>query len=261
MSLPPIPMRTPPRSKAPVVIAASAAVLVFAGVAGWFAAQVPAPVVHITRSAPSASLAHPTAPPARVASVAKSASQLPSEPRFYALELPKPQPLPVTSTVPAAPAARASEILPAPPVALHAQISNALPDPALAAPISSVIPPLPDDSALLNETRDWKTKADYALAHRDRDTAIDLYRSAIPAAKLYLTRPGADSGGKAEIAELYRQLGTLQAIHASSAEARASYREGRRVLLSIRGGRGQWTEDCDRLYEAFEHELRSLSRD
>jgi hypothetical protein len=209
-------------------------------VAGWFAAQLPAP-------------AAPAATAARVVSVAKPAPQPPNEPRFYALQVPKPQ---------SPPAARATETLTTPAVEPRVQIPDALPNPAhAAAAIASIIPSLPDDLALLNETRGWKIKADDALAHRDRDTAIDLYRSAIPAAKLYLTRPSADSVGKAEIAELYRQLGTLQAIHASSAEARASYREGRRVLLSIRGGHGQWTEDCDRLYEAFERELRGLSRD
>jgi len=91
--------------------------------------------------------------------------------------------------------------------------------------------------------REWSARAGEALAQRDREAAIDFYRSAIPAARLYLTRPGADGGGKAEIAELFRQLGTLQALHASTAEARASYREGRRILLTVRGGRGgTWNE-------------------
>ena len=220
------------------LIAGACALMLVAGAAGWFAA---------TNDEPAPSVKAPL----RVIA-AKS-----SKPRFYATEAPLPKPPPAApEAAPAMPNVR----FPAP-TARAVPAPEADPEGARPPAITTILPPLPGDAELLAETRDFHTRGDDALARHDRNAALALYREALTPGRLYATRPGADAAGKTEVAELFRQLGTLQAMHASTAEARTSFREGRRILLQIRAKNGQWSEERTQLLDAFDVGLRTLQHD
>ena len=206
-------------------IAAAFAVVLGGGLAGWQDAQ------------------RESAPP-----IAK----LVAPPIVYAIEVPQPRVrLQVSPEVP----------------------HNAETEPAIAPAPSSVVfdsqhsgavtmltpPPIPEDT-LLSEAHSLYQRAEQAMAERRPAEALELYRSALDPARLYAARPNADPAAKAELAILFRKLGSLQTRLSSTAEARATLQEGRKILLGL-AARKQWTSDRARLLDDFDNGLRTLRRD
>ena len=216
-----LPVKESRRSFRPAWIAAACAVVVGAGAAGWQTAQSGGPRPVVVPVAP------------RV---------------VYAIEMPQ------ARIAAAAPVESAPEALTAPPPPEEAF------DPVHPGAITLITPPPIPEDTLLEEARSFYQRAELAMSERRPADALALYRSALDPARLYAVRPTADPAVKTELAILFRKLGSLQTRLASTAEARATLHDGRRILLGL-AARKQWNPERARLLDDFDSGLRRLPRD
>ena len=100
-------------------------------------------------------------------------------------------------------------------------------------------------------------RGDAAFNERRLDEALGFYEEAVDSAT---ATPNASPDARAEAAVLCRKLGTLQLQMASTAEARASFVQGRKLLLALKS-HGQWNGERAKTLSEIEISLRRLPRD
>jgi hypothetical protein len=103
-------------------------------------------------------------------------------------------------------------------------------------------------------------RGDETVAQRRVEDALDLYGAALDSAVDYASRKNAPPAAKDHVVMLLRKLGTLQAQHSSTAEARSTYQQARRTLLQMKS-QGAWNRDRAKILDEMETRLLSLPRD
>ena len=78
--------------------------------------------------------------------------------------------------------------------------------------------------------------------------------------KLMRRKPGLRHLASSKSSKRKRKLGTLQLQMASTSEARASFVQGRKLLLQLKS-HGQWNAERARVLAEIESSLRRLPRD
>lgn len=209
------------RNFRPAWIAAACAAVLGAGAAGWQSAQREDPRPVFVPVAPTV---------------------------VYAIEVPQPR---IAVEIPAR-VQPVATIAPEPRVEVF--------DPQYPGAVTMLTPPPIPEETLLSEAQALYQRAELAMAERRPAEAMELYRSALDPARLYAARPAADPAAKTDIAILFRKLGSLQTRMASTAEARATLQDGRKILLGL-AARKQWTAERARLLDDFDNGLRRLNRD
>ena len=101
-------------------------------------------------------------------------------------------------------------------------------------------------------------RGDEALSERRLDDALDFYEQAVESIRVSGGNSTPDS--RTEAALLCRKLGTLQLQMASTAEARASFVQGRKLLLQVKK-EGHWNSTRAKVLAEIETSLRRLPRD
>lgn len=101
-------------------------------------------------------------------------------------------------------------------------------------------------------------RGDAAVGERRLDEALGFYEEAVDTAVARGSHASAEA--KAEAALLCRKLGTLQLQMASTSEARASFVQGRKLLLQLKK-QGGWNAERARVLAELETSLRRLPRD
>ncbi len=235
VAAPPPVVAAPPRKVGPVVLTTAICVSVTLGIAWWSFGRV--------ENDKTRALAAPVqilAP-----KIAKHLSEAPAE------ALPAEVPAPVVEA-------------PAPPVV--ASVPPAAPPPAqiIVPPVSS-IPPLAVESAGPAEAPPARAlmialhhRGDAAVGERQLDEALGFYEEAMESARA--TTPHGTAAVRAEAAILCRKLGTLQLQMASTSEARASFVQGRKILLQLKK-QGAWNAERAKVLAEIEASLRRLPRD
>ena len=101
-------------------------------------------------------------------------------------------------------------------------------------------------------------RGDVAFSQRRLDEALGFYEEAVDNSRA--SAPNASPEAKAEAALLCRKLGTLQLQMASTAEARASFVQGRKLLLQLKT-HGQLNAERAKVLAEIDLSLRLLPRD
>ncbi len=117
-----------------------------------------------------------------------------------------------------------------------------------------------NDAVLLDEVRTLERRGDETMSERRTDDALDLYTTALSSAEEYAARKGANPTAKSQVFNLMRKLGTLQMQLSSTAEARTTYSQARKVLLDIKHN-GTWNRDMAKQLDEIDSRLLSLPRD
>lgn len=228
----------------------------------------PAPAIEATPAVSAASVAAQSAPPAVEPAPSASASTGPASEALSPGEKPAvrvahadvPQVMPTID-------GPTSRILPA----------DARPMPkggpgtvltASTAPASSgsfYVPPsaasnTESDAVLLDEVRTLERRGDETMAERRTEDALDLYHTALSSAEEYAARKGANPAARDQVVALMRKLGTLQMQNSSTAEARATYIQARKMLIQIKS-QGGWTRERAKALDEIESRLLSLPKD
>ena len=196
--------------------------------------------------------AHPLAAPARVTATqaARPAPQPPAAPAAPAEEIasvPDELPAPaVADAPPTAPAPRAAQLVVPPISAIQP------PAPPVVAPSARV-----EVSPLRGAVGSLHHRGDAAVRQRHLDDALGFYEEAVDSATAVSNAP---PEARAEAALLCRKLGTLQLQMASTSEARASFVQGRKLLLALKS-HGQWNAERAKVLGEIEASLRRLPRD
>ena len=120
-----------------------------------------------------------------------------------------------------------------------------------------VAPPPPEESPARRAVVALHHRGDAAFNQRRLDDALGFYEEAVDAAA---ASPGTSPEAHAEAAVLCRKLGTLQLQMASTAEARTSFIQGRKLLLALKS-HGQWNGERAKVLSEIEVSLRRLPRD
>ncbi len=120
-----------------------------------------------------------------------------------------------------------------------------------------VAPPPPEENPARLAVVALHHRGDAAFNQRRLDDALGFYEEAVDAA---VAAPGTSPEARAEAAVLCRKLGTLQLQMASTAEARASFVQGRKLLLALKS-HGQWNAERAKVLTEIEVGLRHLPRD
>ena len=185
---------------------------------------------------------------ARPATVRALEPQMPAEDFAPAPERPATPPVAVVP-VPA-PAPRAAQVA----VPLVSAIQPVAP-----AAATAVAPPAPvEESAMRTATVALHQRGDVAFSQRRLDEALGFYEEAVDNSRA--AAPNASPEAKAEAALLCRKLGTLQLQMASTAEARASFVQGRKLLLQLKT-HGQLNAERAKVLAEIDLSLRRLPRD
>lgn len=116
------------------------------------------------------------------------------------------------------------------------------------------------DTVLLDEVRTLERRGDETMAERRTEDALDLYHTALSSAEEYAARKGANPAARDQVVALMRKLGTLQLQNSSTAEARATYMQARKMLLQIKS-QGGWTRERAKALDEIESRLLSLPKD
>jgi len=116
------------------------------------------------------------------------------------------------------------------------------------------------DAVLLDEVRTLERRGDETMSERRTEDALDLYRTALGSAEEYAARKGANPAARDQVVALMRKLGTLQMQNSSTAEARATYLQARKLLMQIKG-QGGWTRERAKALDEIESRLLSLPKD
>ncbi|HSI13235.1 MAG TPA: hypothetical protein VK961_14385 [Chthoniobacter sp.] len=116
------------------------------------------------------------------------------------------------------------------------------------------------DAVLLDEVRTLERRGDETMSERRTEDALDLYHTALSSAEEYAARKGANPAARDQVVALMRKLGTLQMQNSSTAEARATYIQARKMLLQIKS-QGGWTRERAKALDEIESRLLSLPRD
>jgi hypothetical protein len=101
-------------------------------------------------------------------------------------------------------------------------------------------------------------RGDTAVNQRRLDDALGYYEEAVDAARV--SGPHASVEARAEAAILCRKLGTLQLQMASTSEAKASFVQGRKLLLALKK-QGAWNAERAKTLAEIEKSLNQLPRD
>ena len=125
------------------------------------------------------------------------------------------------------------------------------------APPAVAPPPPAEDSPARLAVVALHHRGDAAVSQRRLDEALGFYEEAVDSAA---ATPNASPDARAEAAVLCRKLGTLQLQMASTAEARASFVQGRKLLLALKS-HGQWNTERAKVLGEIEVSLRRLPRD
>ena len=120
-----------------------------------------------------------------------------------------------------------------------------------------VAPPTPEENPAHLAVVALHHRGDAAFNQRRLDDALGFYEEAVDAAT---AAPSTSPEARAEAAVLCRKLGTLQLQMASTAEARASFIQGRKLLLALKS-HGQWNAERAKVLAEIEVGLRHLPRD
>ena len=192
--------------------------------------------------------ARPLAAPVRVTSakVALRTSERPAEEIVF---VPEAQTTPVVAAavpVAPAPAPRAAQVVVLPVSAIQPVV------PPVVAP-----PPPMEESPARVAMMNLHRRGDAAVSARRLDDALGFYEEAVDSAA---ASPSASPDARAEAAVLCRKLGTLQLQMASTAEARASFVQGRKLLLALKS-HGQWNAERAKVLSEIDVSLRRLPRD
>ena len=124
-------------------------------------------------------------------------------------------------------------------------------------PVAPAVAPA-EESAARIATVALHHRGDAAVGERRLDDALGFYEEAVDNARA--DGPHASPEAKAEAAVLCRKLGTLQLQMASTAEARASFVQGRKLLLQLKA-HGQLSGERAKVLAEIETSLRRLPRD
>lgn len=116
------------------------------------------------------------------------------------------------------------------------------------------------DAVLLDEVRTLERRGDETMAERRTEDALDLYHTALSSAEEYAARKGANPAARDQVVALMRKLGTLQMQNSSTAEARATYIQARKMLIQIKS-QGGWTRERAKALDEIESRLLSLPKD
>ena len=125
------------------------------------------------------------------------------------------------------------------------------------APAAVAPPPPAEDSPARIAVVALHHRGDAAVSQRHLDEALGFYEEAVDSAA---SAPNSSPDARAEAAVLCRKLGTLQLQMASTAEARASFVQGRKLLLALKS-HGQWNAERAKVLSEIEVSLRRLPRD
>ena len=157
---------------------------------------------------------------------------------------------PVVAVPAPAPAPRAAQVAVLPVSAIQ---------PVAPAVATAVAPPAPvEESATRIAIIALHQRGDAAVSQRRPDDALGFYEEAVDNARA--SAPNASPEAKAEAAVLCRKLGTLQLQMASTAEARASFVQGRKLLLQLKA-HGQLNAERAKVLAEIDLSLRRLPRD
>jgi hypothetical protein len=113
---------------------------------------------------------------------------------------------------------------------------------------------------LLDEVRTLERRGDETMSEKRTEDALDLYHTALGSAEEYAARKNANPAARDQVVALYRKLGTLQMQNSSTAEARTTYLQARKMLLQIKS-QGQWTRERAKALDEIESRLLSLPKD
>jgi cytoskeletal protein RodZ len=152
--------------------------------------------------------------------------------------------------------------LPAPTPVPAAQVDIPAVNPAPAPAPVVAMPPAPapatEDSVNRAAVASLHQRGDAAVSQRRLDDALGYYEEAVDTARV--TGPHASAESRAEAALLCRKLGTLQLQMASTSEARASFVQGRKLLLALKK-QGAWNAERAKTLSEIEKSLNQLPRD
>ena len=159
---------------------------------------------------------------------------------------------------PAPPAISDAQPAPPPvPVASLPLVKQASVPPA--APIEPLLPTSPTEESLAHMAIiGLHHRGDAAVAQHRFEDALGYYSEAVDTIRATAAR--APAGAKADGAVLCRKLGTLQLQMASTAEARASFVQGRKLLLQLKAA-GHWNGERAKVLAEIDTGLRRLPRD
>ncbi|EDY18005.1 hypothetical protein CfE428DRAFT_4435 [Chthoniobacter flavus Ellin428] len=116
------------------------------------------------------------------------------------------------------------------------------------------------DAVLLDEVKTLERRGDETMTERRTEDALDLYRTALSSAEEYAARKGANPAARDQVVALMRKLGTLQMQNSSTAEARATFIQARKLLLQIKS-QGGGTRERAKALDEIESRLLSLPKD
>ena len=232
---PPAPLAAlaPPRKIGSVVLTAAICVSVTLGMAWWSFGRI------------ETDRARPLAAPVRAAAP-RVALRPPEHPAAEIAIVNDEPPVPVATATAPTPAPRVAQVV--------------MPPMSAVQPISppAVSPPAPaEESPARVAVVALHHRGDAAFNQRRLDEALGFYEEAVDSAAAV---PNASPDARAEAAVLCRKLGTLQLQMASTSEARASFVQGRKLLLALRS-HGQWNAERARILSEIEISLRRLPRD
>lgn len=232
------PVAAPRRKVGPVVLTAAICVSVTLATAWWSFGrgqnELPPPSAGPKGNAPPKIVRQAPLPPAE-------------EPAPVTQEPVAPVPAPVAVVSPAPPPP-----VVAPPLLTALPVFNS-PQPPPAAPT------LPAEvTAARGAVVALHQRGDAAVTERRLDDALGFYEEAVDTVRV--TGPHASAESRAEAALLCRKLGTLQLQMASTSEAKASFVQGRKLLLQIKK-HGGWNGERAKLFAEIETSLHRLPRD
>ena len=164
----------------------------------------------------------------------------------------------VAAPAPPVPQADVAQVPPSMAFATSRILPPGLPSPepaSTAAPVNSE-----NDAVLLDEVRTLERRGDETMAEKRTEDALDLYSTALVSAQEYAARKGSNPAAKDQVFNLMRKLGLLQLQNSSTAEARSSYTQARKVLLQLKQA-GTWSRERAKELDEIESRLLSLPRD
>ncbi len=164
-------------------------------------------------------------------------------------------PVVIAAAAPEPPPPAISDTQPAPPPVPLVKQASVLP----AVPIEPLLTPGPTEASFAHMAIiGLHHRGDAAVAQHRFEDALGYYSEAVDTIRATAAR--APAGAKADAAVLCRKLGTLQLQLASTAEARASFVQGRKLLLQLKAA-GHWNGERAKVLAEIDTGLRRLPRD
>lgn len=202
----------------------------------------------------------PAAPPASEP-VAPLDVKVPSTPPVAVANMPAPQVTQSASPLEATSRIQPLDSVPAPAATPGTAIPAVATGPAGTSGGNTVVTTYAEsDAVLLEEVRTLERRGDEIMAEKRVEDAFDLYRTALDSAVEYAARKGAAPAARDQVVTLMKKLAILQVQNTSTAEARATYRQARKVLLQYKT-QGQWSRERAKALDEVESRLLSLPQD